>query len=341
MRLSSVSYNSLRTLVRFLSSISVCYRLALADIERTYGQRKILAQRIPLMPRHKKSESVDEQLLSSASSTRNRGHAPTGSVSSISSFASDQADLPTPAPTEGDTGTETEFETERETDLDTDVAPHSQQTRLPIEQQFRNLVPDGNFAVTPASQHDLMNRYFRKDALFISNIDLLRWDIHTSGARKLITHSLSRTSDLQLVLLISYVLIFTLSPRELSNRAVLTFHFIHALGWCLFHSFGLGVLLQGQSKNKMLVRHFLKHYPYPQRSELGKSPSLAKAAATEAFENWKRLYNLSLCMSYGTLPCPHSVFSSRADAEIIQFRFWVLFGRRILFLAIGLLELSY
>jgi len=126
------------------------------------------------MPRHKKSESVEEQLVSPASSTRNRGHAPTGSVSSISSFASDQADLPTPAPTEGDTATETEFETERETDLETDVAPRSQQTRLPIEQQFRNFVPDETVSVTPASQHDLMNSYFRKDTLFISNIDLLR-----------------------------------------------------------------------------------------------------------------------------------------------------------------------
>lgn len=107
------------------------------------------------------------------------------------------------------------------------------------------------------------------------------------------------------MLLISYVSIFTLLPRELSNKAVLTLHFIHALGWCLFHSFGLGFLLQGQSRNKMLVRHFLKHYPYPQRSEFGKSSSLGKAAAAEAFENWKRLYNLSLCMSYGALGHPH------------------------------------
>ena len=113
------------------------------------------------------------------------------------------------------------------------------------------------------------------------------------------------------MLLISYVLVFTLLPRELSNKAVLAFHFIHALAWCLFHSFGLGVLLQGQSKNKMLVRHFLKHYPYPQRPGFGKSSSLAKAAATEAFENWKRLYNLSLCMSYGTLLYPRSVLSSQ------------------------------
>lgn len=110
------------------------------------------------------------------------------------------------------------------------------------------------------------------------------------------------------MLLVSYVLIFTVLPGELSNKTVLTLHFVHALGWCLFHSFGLGLLLQGQSKNKMLVRHFLKHYPYPQRTGSGKSSSLGKAAVTEAFENWKRLYNLSLCMSYGTLPYhSHSV----------------------------------
>ena len=147
----------------------------LVDIERTYGQRKILAQRIPIMPRHKKSESADEQLASSAS-PRSRGHAQTGSVSSISSFASDQADLPTPAPTEGDTATETEFETERETDLEMDITPRSQQTTLPVEQpsRTRSPLPDGNTPVTPASQHDLMNSYFRKDTLLISNIDLLR-----------------------------------------------------------------------------------------------------------------------------------------------------------------------
>ena len=143
------------------------------------------------------------------------------------------------------------------------------------------------------------------------------------------------------MLLISYVLIFTLLPRELSNKTVLTLHFIHAFGWCLFHSFGLGLLLQGQSKNKMLVRHFLKHYPYPQRSGFGRSSSLGEAAATEAFENWKRLYNLSLCMSYGTLLYPHLVPSSRADAAIIQSHSWVLSGRRTQSPAIGLLGLSY
>lgn len=146
----------------------------LADIERTYGQRKILAQRIPIMPRHKKSESVDEQLSFPASGVRSRNHVQTGSVSSISSFMSDQADLSTPAPTEGDTATETEFETERETDIETEITPRSQGTTLPVEQPPHSPLSGGSTPTMPASQHDLMNNYFRKDTLLISNVDLLR-----------------------------------------------------------------------------------------------------------------------------------------------------------------------
>jgi len=141
------------------------------DIERTYGQRKILAQRVPIMPRHKKSGSVDEPFVSAPSGACHRGHVPTGSVSSMS----DQADFPTPAPTEGDTATETELETERDTDLETDITPRLQRTTLPLEQPSRTWTPDGSDTLTmPASQHDLMNSYFRKDTLLISNIDLLR-----------------------------------------------------------------------------------------------------------------------------------------------------------------------
>lgn len=297
------------------------------------------------MPRHNKSGSVDEQLASPASGPRGRSHVQTGSVSSISSFASDEAELlPTPAPTEGETATETELETERDTDLEIEITPRLQRATLPFERPSRSPLPDGNTHATPASQHDLMNSYFRKDTLFVSNVDLLRWVTHAFvgrlGARQLIIRFASRTSDLQLVLLIGYVSIFTLLPRELSNKAVLALHFVHALGWCLFHSFGLGLLLQGQSKNKMLVRHFLKHYPYPQRSGSGRSSSLGKAAGTEAFENWKRLYNLSLCMSYGTLPCPQLALSPRVHVTL-QSHSSVLSGRPTRSPTTGLSEPSH
>ena len=80
----------------------------------------------------------------------------------------------------------------------------------------------------------------------------------------------------------------------LSAKATLALYFCHALLWCLFHSFGLGLLLKAQSEKKFLVRHFLTHYHYP-RNDNG------KGALTEAFSNWKSIYNMSTCMTYGKL----------------------------------------
>lgn len=101
-----------------------------------------------------------------------------------------------------------------------------------------------------------------------------------------------RTSDFTLTLIVFYSFLATILP-PLTGNAALTLHFIHAAGWCLFHCFGLGLLLQAQSKNKFLVRHFMKNYHYPQN--VGRS-----GAVQEAFSNWKSLYNLSLCMTYST-----------------------------------------
>lgn len=94
-----------------------------------------------------------------------------------------------------------------------------------------------------------------------------------------------------LVLIIGYSLVFSFLPR-LSPRNTLGLHFAHALAWCLFHCFGLGLLLRSQSRSKFLVRHFLKNYHYPPNDG-------DKGAVMEAFTNWKAIYNLSLCMTYG------------------------------------------
>lgn len=100
-----------------------------------------------------------------------------------------------------------------------------------------------------------------------------------------------------MVLIITYSLILSLLPR-VSDRTALGLHFAHALAWCLFHCFGLGLLLRAQGQNKFIVRHFLKNYHYPANDG-------DRGAIVEAFSNWKSIYNLSLCMSYGlslTLP---------------------------------------
>ena len=96
-----------------------------------------------------------------------------------------------------------------------------------------------------------------------------------------------------LVLIIFYSLAFTLLPTStLSPTGTLVLHFCHALGWCIIHYFGLGLLLRAQSKNKFLVRHYLKNYHYSKDDG-------GQGAVVEAFANWKTIYNLSMCMTYG------------------------------------------
>ena len=88
-------------------------------------------------------------------------------------------------------------------------------------------------------------------------------------------------------MIISYAAALAIFPTS-----SLTLHFVHALAWSLFHEFGLGLLLRAQSQNKFLVRHYLKHYHYPQHDH-------GQGAIREAFQNWKGIYNMSMCMSYG------------------------------------------
>ena len=94
-----------------------------------------------------------------------------------------------------------------------------------------------------------------------------------------------------LVLIFFYTFFISLLPRGLSDGTVLRLHFLHALTWCLAHYVGLGFLLNAQSKNKFMVRHFVKNYHY--------DSSTGHAAIVEAFANWKAIYNLSMCMTYG------------------------------------------
>ena len=108
-------------------------------------------------------------------------------------------------------------------------------------------------------------------------------------------HLLHRTSDVQLLLAVSYPLAFSFAPA-LSEDGTLGVCFAHALAWALFHTFGLGLLLRAQSQRKFLVRHFLQNYHYPHHDG-------GKGAVLEAFSNWKQLYNLSMCMTYGENPC--------------------------------------
>jgi len=93
-----------------------------------------------------------------------------------------------------------------------------------------------------------------------------------------------------LLLAMFYPLVSVLLP-VLSVKTTVALHFTHAFSWALFHCFGLGFVLKAQGETKFLVRHYLKHYHYPQRDG-------SKGAVREAFANWKVFYNLSVCMTY-------------------------------------------
>ncbi|GJE88973.1 phosphatidylethanolamine N-methyltransferase [Phanerochaete sordida] len=235
-------------------------------IERTYGQRKLLAQRTPLLG------TATRKSVSESTSAKERGR----SQSTVSLGST------TPSATEGETGTETDgpdTEYDSETENEGTRFTKSAKARTDSTTSFtsvavRSAVDTPLRSKSPVSQHDLFNQFFRKDMVILHNLDPFR------------------ATDFQLVLVTSYVLAWAFLP-PLSYNATLALLAVHTLAWVLFHSFGLGLVLRAQSERKFLVRHFLKHYYYP-RNDGG------KGAVYEAFSNWKSIYNMSMCMTYAS-----------------------------------------
>ncbi|THU85514.1 phosphatidylethanolamine N-methyltransferase [Dendrothele bispora CBS 962.96] len=224
-------------------------------IERMYGKPKILAKRTPLPIKSQESEATP--------------------VEPVAIDIADIADLTTPSATEADTATETELETETEENPSPSIVrnkAYKHQQTISVSSISLN----GTEFVTskkPVSQHDLLNKYFRRDTVILRNLDVFR------------------ANDLFFLLLLGYALLFIFMP-QLSSKSKLGLHVAHTLAWCTFHFVGLGFLLRAQSENKFLVRHFMKNYHYSAANGDG------KGATVEAFTNWKAIYNASLTMTY-------------------------------------------
>ncbi|KAG6896502.1 phosphatidylethanolamine N-methyltransferase [Termitomyces sp. T32_za158] len=245
-------------------------------IERMYGQPKAIAKRTPLVhPCQPKNKSAVPSTNAVAGS------------STCPEIEADPADiLATPAVTEGETATDT-TEIETEVEIDEAVITRMSQSRENEKASKHRPKPSVSSLSSAsseqpqplrywrraASQHDLLNKYFRHDTLVLRNIDLLR------------------SNDLMLVLILAYCFTISFFPR-LSDSVTLRLHFLHAFGWCIIHYVGLGFLLKAQSENKFMVRHFMKHYHYAGYEGGG--------AVAEAFANWKVIYNLSMCMTYAS-----------------------------------------
>lgn len=135
-----------------------------------------------------------------------------------------------------------------------------------------------------ASPLDTYNTYFSRDLIVLRNFDPFR------------------AADLMLALIIFYstvipVIIYSPPTSRLSmlfrffvpnairpkhESMVTGFLVINSLFWRIMHSGVLGYVLREQSRRKMWTAHFIKH----------------GGTVVDAFQSWKSVYNLSLCMTY-------------------------------------------
>ncbi|KIM24595.1 hypothetical protein M408DRAFT_231463 [Serendipita vermifera MAFF 305830] len=239
-------------------------------IERRYGVRKLLAERTPVTIRSQpvrvtdttaETLAIDEDALSMA--TRRSRSESMGTTTAIDSEEGSS-----------DLGI---FDTGLSRNNSSDAAIISNVTP-----------PSGarEMAREAVTQHDLLNKFFRKDVIVLSGLDLLR------------------ASDQLILLLTGYVVLLIVLPLlNLSSQTMLTLHFVHAACWRIYYSVILGLVLKAQSDSKWVVRHFLEHYHYAPLS-LTDSPKgsgdrgVIEGAVKEAFENWKGMYNLGMLMCY-------------------------------------------
>ena len=117
------------------------------DIERFYGQPKLLAQRVPIpQPPPPASDSGD--VVPQVDSSPQR-HGET--ISRARAFSDPSS---TSSVTEGSTPCDSETETDTELEQQTCISEGIESTKL--------------------SHHDLRNRYFRRDTIVLSHLDVFR-----------------------------------------------------------------------------------------------------------------------------------------------------------------------
>ena len=156
----------------------------LADIERLYGQRKAIAKRTPIVAKHRVSGS-DPQLSD--------GPVPQAELDRV-----------TPAVNDGETASETDLEMEMDDEVSPfpDARPIRKIRRHEPKSSIDSVTSSNGDATPPEttrqrststsshsqrtraiSQHDLLNKYFKRDAVVLRNVDLLRYEarLHASN----------------------------------------------------------------------------------------------------------------------------------------------------------------
>jgi len=127
-----------------------------------------------------------------------------------------------------------------------------------IEKTYPTIVQGTGYEDHAEVLYNTQSGYFRRDMIIFKNFNYLR------------------ASDLFTVVILFYTILqyfFDLGD---------IFFIIQTIAWRLFYSCGLGYILYRQSKDNNFIRHFLKR----------------GATKHDAFENWKRIRNLSIVMTW-------------------------------------------
>lgn len=256
-------------------------------IERTYGEKKPLAARVPLSeaPYNAASASVAAgrqlplETLRENSAGQTRSHFPISS-NSISFSEADRVSRRRLDSLSSADGTPSITDVTSVTS-DSEAEPLSPSVSANDSNDIRRRILAEASARNHRQRHpsrkvtnlhDLHHKLFRKDVVVYKNLDPLRG------------------SDFLLLIAGFYAIIPLLLPASLRPKTTLALHFLNALAWRVFHSGGLGLLLRAQSESKWMVRHYLKHYNYDDPSD----------AVFEAFASFKTIYNASLVMVYSS-----------------------------------------
>ncbi|KAL0573878.1 phosphatidylethanolamine N-methyltransferase [Marasmius crinis-equi] len=224
-------------------------------IERNYIQRKAIAKRTPI---HLPSQSQDAASDSESTAASEPENDP----------EPEPVQLPTPSVTETDTLTETEVDTEVDGEGNPVITTEKKKRKTKVK-----IPKSSKKKIKPLSEHDLFNKYFRRDTLVLKNLDPFR------------------ATDFLFLLLLTYTVLPSLLSSISSSQSIISspgIHFTHTLLWTLFHCFGLGLVLKSQSEDRWLVKRFLRNYSYEEEGVEG--------AKKEAWASWKVVYNASLVM---------------------------------------------
>jgi len=144
-----------------------CFFLTMpyTDIERRYGQRKPIAQRTPLYRLAPRVKTIESSQSTVPSPGRNSPL-----------FATDTCTTPTV--TDGETATESDAlatEPEGQSDSQPIQAAILQSGTFTLPKRTAGLLAERKkIKERGTSQHDLLNKYFRRDTVLLHNVDLFR-----------------------------------------------------------------------------------------------------------------------------------------------------------------------